>query len=303
VLPDDVRTFQAVARHLSFVRAAGELHVTPQAVSARIRRLERRLGLALFHRTTRQVRLTVEGEVLLGGLSEADAIVDRTLQALRGPARTAAPARLDIGLYDFLPHRIAPRLRSALPGSDLTFHLCVDLDEAVAATERGAYDVLVAGTFGGVDDLPALRQPVFVAAELPTRLMLPRESALAQHPVVPVAEAARLRWAGRFEDAIARRTERVMRGTLGFAPDYRVRASSLEAIFFQVHEGYAMLSAAAVPIPASIVLRPLAVPLVSVVTVIGGARLPPGTLRTLRATVRAHMAAPVPGHRHPRDQA
>ena len=50
--------FEAVARRLSFSRAAEELHVTPGAVSQQVRALEQRMGEALFHRTRRSVGLT-----------------------------------------------------------------------------------------------------------------------------------------------------------------------------------------------------------------------------------------------------
>lgn len=45
-----LRAFEAAARHLSFVRAADELHVTPAAISQQIKLLEDQLGVALFLR-------------------------------------------------------------------------------------------------------------------------------------------------------------------------------------------------------------------------------------------------------------
>lgn len=53
--------FDAAARHLSFSRAAGELHVTHGAVSHAIRHLEEDLGIKLFERRTRGVQLTPAG--------------------------------------------------------------------------------------------------------------------------------------------------------------------------------------------------------------------------------------------------
>lgn len=50
--------FEAVARLLSFTRAAEELHVTPGAVSQQVRALEQHMGEALFDRTRRSVSLT-----------------------------------------------------------------------------------------------------------------------------------------------------------------------------------------------------------------------------------------------------
>jgi LysR family glycine cleavage system transcriptional activator len=54
-------SFEAAARHLSFSRAADELHVTHGAVSRAIRHLEDHLGIALFRRKTRAVQLTQTG--------------------------------------------------------------------------------------------------------------------------------------------------------------------------------------------------------------------------------------------------
>ena len=54
-------SFEAAARHLSFSKAADELHVTHGAVSRSIRHLEKYLGVQLFVRATRSVRLTAVG--------------------------------------------------------------------------------------------------------------------------------------------------------------------------------------------------------------------------------------------------
>jgi LysR family transcriptional regulator, glycine cleavage system transcriptional activator len=53
--------FEAVARHGSVARAAAELGLTKAAVSHRVRRLEQQLGLRLFMRTSRGLRLTAVG--------------------------------------------------------------------------------------------------------------------------------------------------------------------------------------------------------------------------------------------------
>jgi LysR family glycine cleavage system transcriptional activator len=63
-----LRAFEAIARHLSFARAADELHVTPAALSHQIRALEDQLGLPLFHRRTRAIELTDAGRLIYPGL-------------------------------------------------------------------------------------------------------------------------------------------------------------------------------------------------------------------------------------------
>ncbi len=61
-LPEDLRVFSAVLRKSSFSSAAQELGVSPAYVTKRIRILESALNTKLFHRTTRRVVVTEEGE-------------------------------------------------------------------------------------------------------------------------------------------------------------------------------------------------------------------------------------------------
>jgi len=73
-----LRGFEAAARHLSFTRAAEELHVTQAAISHQVKALEDHLGMPLFRRLNRALLLTDEGQALfpavrdaLDGLAEA----------------------------------------------------------------------------------------------------------------------------------------------------------------------------------------------------------------------------------------
>ncbi|KQR36061.1 LysR family transcriptional regulator [Rhizobium sp. Leaf155] len=66
-----VRVFESAARLGSFRSAAEELILSPSAVSHAIVKLERDLGVALFERTTRSVRLTPAGQTLLAHASNA----------------------------------------------------------------------------------------------------------------------------------------------------------------------------------------------------------------------------------------
>jgi DNA-binding transcriptional LysR family regulator len=79
--------FEAVARHASFVLAAGELHLTASAVSHQIARLEQFLGVRLFERSARQVLLTAAGEAYLkrvtGALGAIGAATDDVRKGVR----------------------------------------------------------------------------------------------------------------------------------------------------------------------------------------------------------------------------
>src|SRR5262249_59655504 len=66
-----LRAFEAAGRHLSFKRAAAELHVTQAAVSHQVRALEAQLGVDLFVRLHRPLRPTPAGSRFLPALSEA----------------------------------------------------------------------------------------------------------------------------------------------------------------------------------------------------------------------------------------
>ena len=65
-----LRAFESAGRHLSFTKAAAELNVTPAAVSHQVKALEELLGVPLFRRLTRALRLTDAGRAALPTLSQ-----------------------------------------------------------------------------------------------------------------------------------------------------------------------------------------------------------------------------------------
>lgn len=79
--------FEAVARRSSFALAAGELHLTPSAVSHQIARLEQFMQVRLFDRSARGVRLTSAGEAYLrrvaGALGAIGAATDDVRKGVR----------------------------------------------------------------------------------------------------------------------------------------------------------------------------------------------------------------------------
>lgn len=111
-----------MAQKLSFVEAADGLQIDPSALSRRIRRLEKRLGVRLFNRNTRQVALTEAGilylshcQEVLAKLDEADAVVSRLSAEPRGLLRVTLPV-------SFGQRHIAPALPEFLnryPAIDL----------------------------------------------------------------------------------------------------------------------------------------------------------------------------------------
>lgn len=75
--------FEAVARLGSFTQAANQLGVTPPAVSQNIQALETRLGVRLFNRTSRSVRLSDEGRLFYQRVAPAMGQIDVAAEDLR----------------------------------------------------------------------------------------------------------------------------------------------------------------------------------------------------------------------------
>src|ERR1051326_7705450 len=85
-----LKAFEAAARHLSFTRAADELHVTQAAVSHQVKTLEQRLGVKLFRRLPKSLRLTDEGQALLPELRDAFERIARALNRVTSAQGAAA---------------------------------------------------------------------------------------------------------------------------------------------------------------------------------------------------------------------
>jgi len=106
---DALRSFEAVARRLSFSAAAEEMHVTQPAISRQIKALEDELGATLFHRATRKVELTSAGaalqRVVNGSLAQIDACVRqiRMSQSRAMVSVTTFPSFASLWLMPRLP--------------------------------------------------------------------------------------------------------------------------------------------------------------------------------------------------------
>jgi LysR family glycine cleavage system transcriptional activator len=127
----ELRAFEAVARHLSFGRAASELGVTPTAISHQIRMLERFCGVALFRRRPRPVALTEAGAqlypVIRNGLTDfAAAIAAVRKTATVGPLIvTTTTAFASRWLLPRLPdwYRLHPKTPLEVIGTDTVLDL------------------------------------------------------------------------------------------------------------------------------------------------------------------------------------
>jgi LysR family transcriptional regulator, glycine cleavage system transcriptional activator len=90
---NSLRAFEAAGRCKSFTLAAEELHVTPGAVSRQIKALEEKLGVSLFARNNREVRLTPDSKQYLDSLTEAFRRIDKSTSDLLD-SRREKPLRI-----------------------------------------------------------------------------------------------------------------------------------------------------------------------------------------------------------------
>ena len=114
-----LRAFEAAGRNASFRAAAGELNLTPSAVSHAIRKLERSLGTTLFTRNGRAVQLSPEGETLMRHIGRAFEELRRGMELVS----TRSPRLLRLhAAPSFAAQWLTPRLSrflAACPGIEI----------------------------------------------------------------------------------------------------------------------------------------------------------------------------------------
>ncbi|WP_043837349.1 LysR substrate-binding domain-containing protein [Muricoccus aerilatus] len=148
-----IRAFEAAGRHSSFSLAAQELHVTPGAVSRQIALLEATLGVPLFVRANREVRLTADGLQYLAGLTDALRRIDTSTRRLM-EARQGRPLRVMCSA-NLATRWLFPQLRdfhAHFPNRHVL--LVTSLTSAEAAFDFDQTDILIrAGTGSWPSDL------------------------------------------------------------------------------------------------------------------------------------------------------
>lgn len=125
---NSLRAFVVAAKHMSFSKAAAELHVTPAAVSQQIRQLEDYLGVELFKRSNRNLLLTAEGQTCLPGLTESFDGIVQSLQQISAGGKSG-PLTVSVA-PSFAAKWLVPRLddfRTAQPEIDVRITASMNL--------------------------------------------------------------------------------------------------------------------------------------------------------------------------------
>ncbi|WP_186127851.1 LysR family transcriptional regulator [Burkholderia gladioli] len=133
--------FVRTAETLSFVAAGRKLGISASAVGKTIARLERSLGVRLFHRTTRRVTLTEEGRHfherchrILEELRDAEATLSASAQTPRGRLRVSLPV---IGYRFLLP--VLPAFSTRYPDIELD----LDFNDRLVDVVEGGFDAVI----------------------------------------------------------------------------------------------------------------------------------------------------------------
>jgi DNA-binding transcriptional LysR family regulator len=137
---DLLRGFDAAARHLSFTRAAEEMFLTQSALSRQILALEEQLGIALFERRHRELRLTDAGQALH---LTAKSVLEQLEDVVRRIRRDEASQPLTVSTnLPFASLWLIPRLsrfRSLHPSIDVF----ISADDRMVDLEREQIDLAV----------------------------------------------------------------------------------------------------------------------------------------------------------------
>jgi DNA-binding transcriptional LysR family regulator len=136
-----LESFVRAADLLSFAEAGRALGISASAVGKNVARLEQQLGLRLFQRTTRQVRLTQEGALfhercrrILDELHDARAAMQAAAEAPRGRLRVSLPT---IGYRFLLP--VLPEFQALYPEIDLD----LDFNDHLVDVVEAGLDVVI----------------------------------------------------------------------------------------------------------------------------------------------------------------
>jgi DNA-binding transcriptional LysR family regulator len=169
--------FRAVARHLSFSRAADELNMSQPAVSRHLRLLEAELGVRLFQRLGNRVELTDAGRILADYAQRVSVLTEEVRRVLgeleglrRGYLRIGASSTP--GLY-LLPDVLA-RFQKKYPDIEITL-VVTNSGDVTQRVLAGEFDL---GFVGAPPDTPGVQTQPFADDEIV--LIVPAGHALAQ---------------------------------------------------------------------------------------------------------------------------
>lgn len=193
---DDLRALDSVAAAGSFARGAARLHVSQPTISERMARLERDLGVQLFHRDSRGARLTPAGHRLWPYAKRCLALVDEAQAAIHEETHRS---RTRIAVHASFAPSSVPLMLEALAPLNVDAS-CIDAhsDEIMRLLDEGSIDVglVVPCAHPGAIRVEPFRTDPVVCVATPTHPLAATERLhvrdLAAHAVayIPWGDAA-----------------------------------------------------------------------------------------------------------------
>lgn len=194
--------FEAAARHQNFAHAADELSLTASAVSHHVRKLEDRLGVALFHRHARGVALTPAGRQLADAAGSSLADLEDAVRSVRTGSEDETLVRIAT-LHSWTCGWLLPRLPD-FADAHPQLRLSIETGFALARFEEGGLDLAIRhgdGHWPGLATRPLLRETLFpvAAPRLPGVEGIASAADIAAFPLI--ADMGRQGWADWFRAA------------------------------------------------------------------------------------------------------
>jgi DNA-binding transcriptional LysR family regulator len=181
-----LRVFEATARHLSFTRAARELHLTQPAVSMQMKELEQSCQLPLFERVGRGIRLTEAGAELArcaGTIAEQMELTREHLDALRG-LKTGLLKLGAVSTAKYFAPSLLAAFRREYPGVSIRFSVG-NRQEMIRQLADNQVDLMIMGR--PPPELQTLAEPF---ARHPLVVVAPPSHRLARRRRIPLRDLA-----------------------------------------------------------------------------------------------------------------
>jgi LysR family glycine cleavage system transcriptional activator len=138
---EQLRAFDAVARHLSFSAAADELHLTQSAISRQIKGLEDELGAVLFQRGTRRVTLSGDGQSLLQAVAPSLERIDAAVRQIR---QAKGRRTVSVGTFaSFASLWLMPRLQHGFEQQHPDIDIRISASDMLVDLENADLDLVL----------------------------------------------------------------------------------------------------------------------------------------------------------------
>ena len=193
--------FQTLARVLHYTQAAAELHIAQPSLSYSIKELEKELGVKLFEKDSRHIKLTIYGEQFLPYAEQALAMIDEGVGVLRQMANSAQQV-VRLGYFHSVSASLIPSVMLGIYGQDKNQSIRFQFTEAPSfdlfqLLKKGEIDfAFCLHKDEDIESVTIMRQPLYLA--VPEHHPLAKRESVnfedfAKEPIVMLDKPSNLR--------------------------------------------------------------------------------------------------------------